>query len=143
LQTDRLSYSFRESNGFFSTGPIRITLTNTSGSPAFVIGGFVGPELVLEGLEDGEWVTKYAKPRGGVGGGLRIEPGQSMVITTTVEGFLPGTCQCSPILDFGAGIYRFRILQGYVDSFDEVDGATGEELPLEFRVSNTFALDAP
>ncbi len=144
LQTDRLSYSFTETDGFFTTPTIELVLTNTSGEPAFLTRGERRLELVLEGLENGEWVSKYAKsiPDGG-GGVLRLEPGDSVTFEDTIFGRLPGTCECQPIIAFGDGVYRFRIYQGYVDSFDEELQASGNELPLEFRVSNSFALDAP
>lgn len=146
MQTERLKYTLTETEitGFFSTGPIRIELTNTSGQLAFTDWGSVGPELVLERLENSEWVETYAKPIGGVGPIVQpLEPGRSVVFQTSVEGARPGECDCSLILDFEDGIYRFRILDGYFASYDPATGGTGDPLPPEFRVSNAFALDLP
>lgn len=146
IQTDRLSYTINQSGraGFYATPPIELTLTNISGGPAFLTRGARELELVLEGLEDGEWVPKYSGVYADGGTGvLRLEPGEKAVFNTTIEGFLPGICSCAPILNLEDGVYRFRIFQGYVDSFDEELWETGEELPLEFRVSNRFAVDAP
>ncbi len=74
---------------------------------------------------------------------MRLEPGESATFETTIFGLLPGTCVCSPILDLEDGVYRFRISDSYVDSYDAESDMEGEELPLEFRISNEFALDAP
>lgn len=141
LQTDALSYSLTKMGDWLATPPIELTLTNTTGAPAFV---HARVEVVVEGLENGEWVTRYSRstPDPFVGM-IPLDPGESMSFETTIEGFLPGTCECHPIVDLEDGIYRFRIVKSYVDSFDEETWEMGDELALEFRVSNGFTLDAP
>jgi len=147
LQTDRLSYSFTRDDsfgvGFFTTPTIKVVVTNTSGATAFLTRGERRLALVVEGLENGEWVTKYDSSIADGGGGVvRLEPGESHTFEDTIKGVLPGTCECQPIIAFGDGIYRFRIADGYVDFFEDEFGA-GDELPTEFRISNRFFLDAP
>lgn len=146
LQTERLSYSFVALDGYYTTPEIRITLRNTTGRVAVLIGGLNDrADLFLERLVDGEWVTRY---RTAVPDGIRrvqrLQPGAVATIRTTIEGFPPGACDdCGPTLDLEDGMYRFRIAEGYVDSFDDELERPGEELPIEARISNRFALDAP
>lgn len=144
--SDRSVFVFvtEEDGGRFTTPSIELSVTTTSSAPAYLTRGDRRIELVVEGLENGEWVAKYAKPIGDGGGSvLRLEPGESAPFETTIEGNLPGTCRCSQIINLEDGVYRFRIAQGYVDSFDEELFEFGEELPAKFRISNRFALDAP
>lgn len=145
LQTDRLSYSFEaDGRGFYTTPIIELVLTNTSGAPAFLMRGDRTLEVILEGFESGEWIPRYSKNFGDpFGPVLRLDPDASVAFETTIEGFLPGTCECRPIINLEDGLYRFHIFQGYVDSYDENAQHAGEELPEQFRVSNPFALDVP
>ena len=145
LQTDRLSYSFTsDDRGFYSTGTFELEVTNTSGRPAYLTRGDRQLELVLEGFENGEWVTVWAQSIGDDGGAaLRLGPGESATFDAEIDGFLPGACECSPIISFDDGLYRLRIAQGYVELLDEEPFETGEELPTEHRVSNRFYVDSP
>lgn len=146
LQTERLSYSFTDLDGYYTTPEIRIALRNTTGRVAVLLGGLNDTaELALEELVSGEWVVRYRKPiPDGVRRVQRIQPGETVTLRTTIEGFLPAECDdCRPSLDFGDGVYRLRITEGYVDSFDDVLEQPGAELPTEYRISNRFALDAP
>lgn len=146
LQTERLSYSVAELDGYYTTPEIRITLRNTTGQVAVLIGALNDrADLFLERLVDGEWVTRYRTPiPDGIRRVQRLQPGATASIRTTIEGFPPGACDdCGPILDLEDGVYRFRIAEGYVDSFDDELELPGEELPTEARVSNRFALDVP
>lgn len=146
LQTERLSYSFIELDGYYTTPEIRLTLRNTTGQVAVLLAALNDDaDLVLEERTDGEWVTRYRKPLpDGIRRVLRIQPGATATIRTTIEGWLPDECDdCQPILDFEDGVYRFRIAEGYVDSFDDELEQPGAELPTEHRVSNAFALDLP
>lgn len=146
LQTERLSYSFIELDGYYTTPEIRITLRNTTGQVAVLLTALNDDaDLVLEERLDGEWVARYRKPlTDGIRRVLRIQPGATATIRTTIEGYLPVECDdCQPVLDLEDGTYRFRIAEGYVDSFDDELEQPGEELPAEHRVSNAFALDVP
>ena len=144
IQTDRLSYSFTESDGWVATQEIKVEITNLSGEVAYVWTTKSNQfHVALETREGGEWVGKWSRnlPDGG-GTYHLLQPGEGVTFSVEVSGFLPGTCSCSPILDLdGSGIYRLRITEGFVDSYDPDDGSTGEELPLEYRTSNEFALE--
>lgn len=144
LQTDRLSYSFvADDRGFYSTGTFELEVSNTSGKPAYLTRGDRQLELVLEGFENGEWVTVWAQSIGDGAAGLRLDPGESATFAAEIDGFLPGACECSPIISFDDGLYRLRIAQGYVELLEEEPFETGEELPTEHRVSNRFFVDSP
>jgi len=145
LQTDRLSYSFTaDDRGLYSTGAMELEVTNTSARPAYLTRGGRQLELVLEGIENGEWVTVWSQNVGDSGGAaIRFDPGESATFEAEIDGFLPGACECSPIIAFGDGVYRLRIAREYVDALDEETHEAGEELPTEHRISNRFFLNSP
>lgn len=144
LQTDRLSYSLTSQGDLVTTPSIELEFTNTSGAPVFLLVRGNGEVAVaVEGLENGEWQLRYQRNLPSViSAALRLEPAEKTTFETTIEGFLPGTCECHPIVDLEDGLYRFR-LEDLVDSYDAELGVSGQQLPLEFRVSNRFGLDAP
>ena len=145
LQTDRLSYEFHETQGYYSTAVIDLALVNTSDAPAFLPGGVRHVELALEGQdESGAWVTRYLRNVPDAGSGtVRLEPGEEVRFRTVIEGFLPDECDCHPTVDLEDGLYRFRIVARYVDAFDEETLSAGAELPEHQRISNRFYLKAP
>lgn len=144
LQTDRLSYSLTTQGDILTTPPIELEFTNTSGTPVFfLVRGNGEVAVAVQRLENGEWQLRYQRNLPNViSAAIRLEPGEKTTFETMIEGFLPGTCECHPIVDLADGIYRFR-LEDVVDSYDAELGVSSQQLPLEFRVSNQFALDAP
>lgn len=145
LQTDRLSYAFNETQGFYSTAVIDLVLVNTSDAPAFLPRGVGDVELALEGQdESGAWVTRYLRnvPDAGLST-VRLEPGEEVRFSTVIEGFLPGECDCHPIVNLEDGLYRFRIVSRYLDALDEGTQSAGAELPEHQRISNRFYLKEP
>jgi len=143
VQTRALAYTLVEGeNGFAARVDITYTFRNVSEETVFILSCGGAPDVKLQRLDGGGWVSVW--PSGGFGCDAPlavIEPGGVWQGKVRLSGRSPG---CGCFLEFSArpeGVHRI-VLDDVVDGFATVGGSRfrGELIPLAQRVSNRFKL---
>lgn len=140
IQTDSAVYHVRTSEYAYEL-TIGLTYRNTSGGTAYISTCKAPVPPVLEKWEDGKWVTAFAPVvLMCLGPPVVIEAGEAYAYTYRVlASHQPNTYPQFEVAEIPG---RYRLVWHILGTWtpDGPEAGLGKELPLEYRISNSFRI---